>query len=280
MLTHPFIKFGSWDTRVFFLFISVCLMAGSSPAFGAHILIKASARKDYVRAVDEYGNYKPETCVFLPGAYHEGAYSDKEPSISVEDVMLLLSEHLASQSYVPTNDQRDADLLLYLRWGQTEPLEDEFLDFGSEIDSDGNSAQTFTGNDFATGSNARVRKDNSQLIGAASKDSLSYYSLKRRDLEDAVDSERYFINIIAFSVEEMRARDPEGPMPRPVWTTALSVPIPRNREPETMFTELARVGGSVFGTDNGTPDFVKPDLPEGTVTIGIPEFLSEDSVGE
>ncbi len=226
------------------------------------VLIRAWADPGYIREVDTSGQAKVESCTFYPGSYHPGAY--EESAIPFEDVATILRDHLESQNYTMAEDPAAADLLLVVNWGQTVPDED---DEGVTVDSEDG---TFDGGMGHMDANSEREK--AKMIGANKLFDMHPGLLKRQMLEEAVRQERYFINIIAYSLDEIRLRPDKDRLPEAKWITVMSVPS-KHIDPERGFTALSETASNYFGRNLADLTFFREGDKQGIVTIGEIRFL-------
>jgi hypothetical protein len=231
-----------------------------------NVLMRAWADDSYIRETDAEGNPAEETCAFMKGQYHAGFYDDPASEIQFEKVAEILRDQLKARNYVMAADAAAADLLLVINWGMTEEPEED--DFEDEYDEDGNQTFGFDPNPLAESS----RRLNSQLIGASNIGSLSPIHLKRQMMNEAINQERYFVNVLAFSMNELRLRQKDEPMPKPEWITVLSVPL-QGTEPDLAFATMADTASVYFGRDLKNPDFIRQGAKRGTVSLGELEFI-------
>lgn len=232
------------------------------------VLIRAWADPGYIREVDATGQAKVESCTFYPGSYHPGAY--EESAIPFEEVATILRDHLESQNYTMAEDPAAADLLLVVNWGQTAPDEDD-EDF--TVDSEDG---TFDGGMGHMDPNSEREK--AKLIGANKLFDMHPGLLKRRMLEEAVHQERYFINIIAYSLNDIRLRPQKDKRPEAKWITVMSVPS-KHVEPERGFTVMSETASTYFGRNLADLTFFREGEKQGIVTIGEIRFLDDEEDG-
>jgi hypothetical protein len=170
-----------------------------------------------------------------------------------------------------------AEIILVVHWGQTNPASDEddpslsieYSSFDSEtgeVDSDmlmdfGSSLET-----------DRLLRTNAEIIGAMDLYDMHVYSMRRRQLEEASLLDRYFVNLVALSVEEIRNRPESKVMPEPIWTMQLSLPAGRTR-PELAFASLAETAGRFSGEELRNAFFIRDDEQKAIVRIGELEFI-------
>ena len=165
------------------------------------------------------------------------------------------------------NDPMDAQFILITHWGQTNSAPDEqTFDFIDDSDPD----SPF---EYSSSMESEIRKrENAKIIGATSLYDMHVYSLKRQQLEEAAIDDRYFVNVVALSVDELRERPEQEVMPKPIWTLQLSLPAGRFG-PEEAFATLAQTAGRFSGENIGHIDFIREKEKTGMVRIGELEFI-------
>ncbi|MEN8733508.1 MAG: hypothetical protein ABF329_01695, partial [Lentimonas sp.] len=116
-----------------------------------------------------------------------------------------------------TEDPRQADYILMINWGQTTPEAD-----AEEVKYDGFGEDEDVSIVIDEVPEAKKRK-NAQLLGASKLYNMSHISLKKRLLEEAIVHDRYFINIYAVSIDEIKNRDTsaKGPKVKATWECQL-----------------------------------------------------------
>ena len=244
------------------------------------ILVRSWAQEGYLRPSLEDGTKLEESYVFFKGEYFPGAYlENSEQGTSFLEVSTLLEEQLESRNYRLAKHPSVADFFLVIHWGELTPEADAFEnDIDASFDDDlGDDANAFN----MSGVAESAKRKNAQIIGTSSMYDMHVYSMKRQKLEEAVQIDRYFINVIAFATSEMKTRSEDAPLPEPKWITQLSVPSSRQLEDATAFDILAKTGSAYFGENVSDLDFMREGEKRGVVRIGELEFIeslpSEDS---
>ncbi len=251
-----------------FLYIALLMLCMTNPAFAVDILVKASAREDYIRPVDEAGNAKSETYTFLKGKYYPYEYEDPEDEIQFEEVAYALKKELTAKNYVMSEDPMKADFILVVHWGQTNSNPDvEYFDLAVDAEDPFDPMAELDAHEAD-----KQARENAKIIGATSMYDMHVYSLKRQQLEEAARHDRYFVNVMALSIEEIRYRTDKEVMPRPLWTLQLSLPTGR-AEPTEAFGTLAKTAGRYSGENLLNADFIREKEKQGIVRIGKLEFI-------
>mgnify|MGYP001245568705 CR=1 FL=1 len=195
--------------------------------------------------------------------------------IRFEEVAFALKEELTKKNYVNADDPMKADCIFVVHWGQTNSRaeDDSYTEFSDDSDD---SFDVLSVLDEYEAENKA--KENAKIIGATGLYGMHVYSLKRQQLEEASRYDRYFVNVVSISIDEIRKR-PEGEkIPIPLWTLQLSLPAGR-AEPEEAFGTLARTAGRYSGENLVDANFIREKEKRGIVRIGKIEFIEtiEDS---
>lgn len=253
------------------------LVVSSIQVEAVDVLVRAKARADYVRPTDAEGRPIAEQYIFHEGKYYAAEYEADEEAIRFKEVAYALKQELLKRRYIMAEKNSQAEIILVVHWGQTNPASDEddpslsieYSSFDSEtgeVDSDmlmdfGSSLET-----------DRLLRTNAEIIGAMDLYDMHVYSMRRRQLEEASLLDRYFVNLVALSVEEIRNRPESKVMPEPIWTMQLSLPAGRTR-PELAFASLAETAGRFSGEELRNAFFIRDDEQKAIVRIGELEFI-------
>ena len=239
------------------------------------ILVKATARDNYIRSITSDGEFAEESYTFCKGKYYPYEYEKPEDIIRFEEVAFALKEELTKKNYVNADDPMEADCILVVHWGQTNsgPGDDYFTEFSDDSDDPFDALSVL--DEYEAENKA---KENAKIIGATGLYGMHVYSLKRQQLEEASRYDRYFVNVVAISINEIRKRPKGAKMPIPLWTLQLSLPTGR-AEPEEAFGTLAKTAGRYSGEHIANADFIREKEKRGIVRIGKLEFIEtiEDS---
>ena len=251
--------FASYFSLALLLSTSISLMGEGREL---EVLIRAWADPGYIREVDATGTASAESCTFYRGTYYASPY--EEIAIPFEQVATILREHLEGQNYTMAAEPATADLLLVVNWGQTAP-EDPEVDsgFGSDDETTGGGLSHMETNS---------EREKAELIGANQLFKMHPGLLKRRMLEEAVRQERYFINVVAYSLSEIRSRPEKERLPDAKWITVMSVPSKRV-DPEHGFAVMSKTAAAYFGRNLADLTFFREGEKQGIVTIGETRFL-------
>ena len=239
------------------------------------ILVKATTRDNYIRPIKSDGEFAEESYTFCKGKYYPYEYEKPEDIIRFEEVAFALKEELTKKNYVNADDPMEADCILVVHWGQTNsgPEDDYFAEFSDDSDDPFDSLSIL--DEYEAANKA---KENAKIIGATGLYGMHVYSLKRQQLEEASRYDRYFVNVVAISINEIRKRPEGAKMPIPLWTLQLSLPTGR-AEPEEAFGTLAKTAGLYSGENLANADFIREKEKRGIVRIGKLEIIEtiEDS---
>ncbi len=251
-----------------FFYCTLLLLGIASQAAAVDVLVKASAREDYLRPVDDAGNTKAESYTFMKGKYYPYEYENPEDEIKFEEVAYALKQELTAKNYVMSDDPMKADFILVVHWGQTNSNPDvDYFDIAANADDPFDPMAELDA--YEADNQAR---ENARIIGATSLYDMHVYSLRRQQLEEAARHDRYFVNVLALSVKEIRERPDKEVMPKPLWTLQLSLPTGR-ADPSEAFGTLAKTAGRYSGENLLNADFIREKEKRGIVRIGKLEFI-------
>lgn len=243
-------------------------MSATIQGFAVDVLVRASAREDYIRPTDTDGQNQAESYTFLKGKYYPYEYESPEDAIRFEEVAFALKQELTKKNYVMSEDPMKADFILVVHWGQTNSSTGaEYVDLA--VDAEDPFDPIAELDSLQADQQAR---ENARIIGATAMYGMHVYSLKRQQLEEAARHDRYFVNVLALSVEEIRNRPEKEVMPAPLWTLQLSLPTGR-ANPEQAFGTLAKTAGRYSGENLLNADFIREKEKQGIVRIGKLEFI-------
>ena len=233
------------------------------------ILVKASARDNYFRHSNSDGEFVEESYTFCKGKYYPYKYEKPENAILFEEVAFALKEELTKKNYVNSDDPTKAECILVVHWGQTNSSaeNDSYTEFS--YDSDDSFDVLSVLDEYEVENKA---KENAKIIGANGLYEMHVHSLKRQQLEEASRYDRYFVNVVALSIDEIRKRPEGAKMPIPLWTLQLSLPAARAK-PEEGFGTLSRIAGLYSGENLLNASFIRGKEKRGFVRIGKHKFF-------
>ncbi|MDP4776974.1 MAG: hypothetical protein NWR76_03400 [Opitutales bacterium] len=257
-----------------YVFLLILSFQITSYAANNDVLVRAWAADDYIRPLGLDGKPMPETCLFHQGEYLAGDYErSNNPSISFNEVADTLQKELAKKNYLMSNNDRSADFVLIVHWGLTSEETEEY-----EMINSSGGEDSFDDTVSIDVVSETTRKRNSLAIGTRGSSNVPEWSIKGQRLAEAEQEERYFINVFAFSIAELKARTKDSPKLMPKWITQMSIPTRRNKA-DAAFAMMAQTAGSYFGDNVEGVDFIPEGAGRGKVTIGELEYLGieEDS---
>jgi hypothetical protein len=238
----------------------------------------AGVSDDYARNRLPDGTYKAENYAFGDGGYFgspsRDATIDNESFMSIARTM---ARPLADRSFIPTRDPKKANLLIMLYWGVTsgtlDPSSENFM-YGRLDRPKGVSWSTeLLGPVSFQG--GLVDLQNAMILGYAGEIAQTHpwlgviHNVKRDDLIDDVEHNRYFVVMMAYDFQ-MMWREKRHKL---LWETRFSI-----REQGNDFAKLlpamATCASAFFGQDSH--GLIRRAIPEGNVEIGVPKTLAMD----
>lgn len=253
------------------LFLTALILIAVSSTSAKDVLMRFWAQDDYVRPIGADGKPSLETYTYFIGDYYPGAFEEEEDAIKFDTVARILAKELAPQNYLMVTNPKEADYILMVNWGQTTPESETEEVTYQAFDEEGEDYDIV----LDEVSEANKRK-NAHLLGAKKMYDMSRISLKKRLLEEAIVQDRYFINIFAVSINDIRNRDKKKPKVKATWECQLSVPVNNDRSTEDAFRAMAKSGSSYFGKNVRDLTFMKEGIKQGVVTIGEIRFLGDE----
>ena len=235
---------------------------------------------DYTRARLADGTFRAENYAFGDGGYYGSATHDATiDRESFMDVARVIARPLAARNFMPTKDPKKAGLLIMVYWGMTSGT----LDPSSEIYGyDGGPQKTKGGtwsNDLLgpvsfRGSLADLR--NAMLLGYAGEIANTQprlgiiHNVKRDDLIEDVEHNRYFVVMMAYDFQMMWREK----KPKLLWETRFSIREQGN-DFAKMLPSMTMYASQYFGQDSH--GLVRKAIPEGSVEIGVPRTVGADA---
>ncbi len=240
------------SSALFSLIVGLC--------HGNDFIIRAWSSEGYTRPQE------PSTCTFLKGRYFAPAFEDDQPpAISFEEVAEILRIQLAEQNYIMAANPLEAELLLVVHWGETSTEDDE-------PDLDALALADAADNPTPDGLSDSKRALNAKLLGIGQLRQGAFRTPRDDLLEEAIKQDRYFINLLAYSLPEIRQRSKQTPMPKPLWATIFSMPR-RQLEPEEAMSAISQRAAHYFGRDTKDLEMLRRDEQQAVVEIGPLEFM-------
>jgi hypothetical protein len=214
--------------------------------------------KDYVRAQNADGSFRPESYLLKDGGNFRGPRVDVTmDKLSFDDVSRVIAAALASQNYVPSHDPDKAKLLIMVYWGTT------------IVPDDVNPRDTREGQDPRLDANidGQIDAQSANILGYTNEIlSTEPGSPDLNTLRDEIENDRYYVVLLAYPSRFGRF----GPH-KLLWETRFSIPEPGS-DFEKAFPMMASIAAKYFGQDSN--GLIHHNLGEGRVEIGEPKALS------
>jgi hypothetical protein len=225
----------------------------------------------YARKKLADGSYRPERYGFAIGGFLSGSEAGggssstlptSDPTVdkaTFAAIGRVIAAPLAAQKYLPTDDPKNADLLILVFWGRT---------IGTNAFSGSELSQTFDG-----GEKDKIDIQNAKLLGFDSErvfdqgfdDPSNMMANIRRQVHsgtiDAIEADRYFVILQAFDFQPLWKQKKI----RLLWETRFSLDQ-RSHDFGRDLPRMAQIASQYFGQDSRGL-VIKP-VPEGNVDIG------------
>jgi len=253
---------------------ALCLFAGcSAPTAtrtstgqvgGAQLTaIYSRASKDYVRAQNADGSFRPESYLLKDGGNFGGPRVDVTmDKLSFDDVSRVIAGPLASQNYLPSQDSATTELLILVYWGTTLVPDD--------VNPKDTRSQKFHAEEYLemeARQDAQIDAKSANILGYTSEIfSTKPGNPKLNTLRDEIEQDRYYVVLLAYDYQFGRRFGPH----KLLWETRFSIPEPGN-DFEKAFPMMASIAAKYFGQDSN--GLVHHNLGEGHVEIGEPKSL-------
>lgn len=267
--------------------------------------VSSEVSNDYVRTRNPNGSFQPESYAFAKGGYYGSAISDDTiDNEGFIDLARAVARPLANQGYVPAKDPNKVKLLIVVYWGATsgtsDPASKNYLFADAmqpgpsahpseattqvryqagpndtrDTSNQGYAAELATntpkvGQIFQGG---MINARNAAILGYASEIDATppklglIHNVKREDLIDDVEHNRYFVVLMAYDFQMIRNEK----RPKLLWETRFSIREQGN-DFARMLPAMAKYASQYFGQD--THGLIREPLPEGTVEIGEPRMV-------
>ena len=269
--------------------LSVCLLPlllGGSLFAAKPVAAVSKAAPSYLESRMVDGQLKRQTYVFMQGDRFEGASVDRTfERTTFREIAEYLAPKLTLQNYWPTPDLKDADLVLVVHWGVTQPRA-TFNDMTARVDLGvpGTSQWGFT--EESPGINPLgfeqrmyqlediAENDSQAIVGAGIARLLGYtetlnklrqsalYTDAQYTLEYDMRSERYFVIVRAYDLHAAKRHERN----RPVWTIHLNTASPGNNF-KTAMVAMSEAGAKLFGHNTDGVATVRTKAPKGHVEL-------------
>jgi hypothetical protein len=238
----------------------------------------AGVSDDYARNRLPDGTYGPESYAFGDGGYYGSPSRDATiDSESFMDIARVIARPLADHNFKPTRDPKKVNLLIMVYWGVTsgtlDPSSENFM-YGRLDRPKGVSWSTeLLGPVSFQG--GLIDLQNAMILGYAGEIAETHprigiiHNVKRDDLIEDVEHNRYFVVMMAYDFQMMWKEKKH----KLLWETRFSI-----REQGNDFAKLlpamATCASPYFGQDSH--GLVRRAIPEGNVEIGVPKALGFD----
>jgi hypothetical protein len=259
------------------------------------VVVVSNADERYTEKKFGEGETKRETYVVMQGRYYSGTTVDRTlERMTFKEVASYLVPRLAEQQYMPAKSVADADLLLVVHWGVTNPRADRMEMMASTTlftpsvplspdtgasPAEQDSAAALNGllgaddraanfdiiSDYAEAE--RSDRDLAQLLGYGDTlrkmTSRVVTSTDEQTLRSDLERERYFIIIRAYELRtptEVRPR-------RPVWTMNLNISSAGNNF-RTAMGRMSFVAPNFVGRSLDDVKSIRAKTPKVTVELG------------
>ena len=267
-------------------FVLSLLAANSDAKQRARVYVDSFASDEYQESKEGAEGPAFETYHFFRGRYFGGNVADGSlKKVSFQDLIVTLADYMMPRNYFPADGIENGDLLIVVHYGVTgvEESWDELMgidsfggddggDFGGDDGSDfgggdsyattGQESFTSEGHEYSEAMNARMLGFNKALY----KKSLSPQD--EYDLRQELKDERYFIILMAFDYQHLRAAKEF----KLLWSTRFSVNGIGTNFVEAHHT-LSRAARGHFGTNLEDLESERTFHGEGSVEHGELEVI-------
>jgi hypothetical protein len=231
--------------------------------------------EDYARNRLPDGSYATENYAFGKGGYYGSSTSDATiDSESFLSIARTIAQPLADHNFLPTRDPKRANLLIMVYWGATngtvEPSSENFI-YGRVGRPNGmNWSDDLLGPVTFQGGLVDLR--NAMILGYAGEIAATHpragiiHNVKRDDLIDDIEHNRYFVVMMAYDFQMMWKEKKH----KLLWETRFSIREQGN-DFARMLPAMSRYASQYFGQDSH--GLVRRAIPEGNVEIGVPQTV-------
>jgi hypothetical protein len=269
--------------------------------------VSSEVSDDYVRVRLPNGSFQPETYAFAKGGYYGSTISDDTiDNEGFIDLARAVARPLAAHGYVPTKDPGKVKLLIVVYWGATsgtaDPSSRNYL-FANAVEAEqlnGTNSDATSRVRYQAGQNGirdpssanvsaelsanppqvgqifqggMINSRNAAILGYASEIAATppklglIHNVKREDLIDDIEHNRYFVVLMAYDFQAIRNEK----KPKLLWVTRFSIREQGN-DFEKMLPAMAMYASQYFG--QATHGLIRDELPEGKVEIGVPTLVA------
>jgi hypothetical protein len=262
-----------------------CTAAHAEPRFGndtegaeTMTAVFSGTSDDYIRTKLPDGSFQGEPYGFGRGGYYGSPTRDDTiESESFMDIARVVARPLAEKNFVPTRDPKKAKLLIMVYWGVTsgtlDPTSENFQ--FERVDRPKSQNRSFDLLGPISFQGGLVDLQNAMILGYAGEIGQTHTRLgiinnvKRDDLIDDIEHNRYFVVLMAYDFQ-MLWKDKKRKL---LWETRFSIREQGN-DFRKMLPSMALYASQYFGQDSH--GLVRRALPEGNVQIGVPTTIGTD----
>lgn len=277
--------------KILFAFSLTLNCAISLSALSNRVAIKAEADLDFLKERDKNGSSKPMTYQVAKGRFYRGGMNDKRmETFTFEDIVNDMAQHMRKQEFYPYQGEGTGDMLVVVHYGVTEYEESlmELMGYTSEeemglgdvgfegIASDGAGMNAIADLSFnqslqnsGSSSSARSMGQKANLLGM--EEAYGFYTndQDKYELMSMLDEERYFVILMAYDMNSIKAKDPKL-----LWTTRYSIRAIGQNFDEAMMG-MNQIAGDYFGQSFKGLN-LKRLKDESNVEIGDIEVIQEE----
>jgi hypothetical protein len=230
---------------------------------------------DYGRNRLPDGSFQAETYGFGNGGFFGS--NSRDPSLDDEsfmDIARVIARPLADRNFIPTRDPKKVKLLIMVYWGATsgtlDPASDNFRFEREDRPKSLNHSFELLGPVSFQG--GLVDLQNALILGYAGEIAASHPSLglihnvRRDDLIDDIEHNRYFVVLMAYDFQLMWKEKKH----KLLWETRFSIREQGN-DFRKMLPSMAKYASQYFGQDSH--GLIREAIPEGNVEIGVPKTV-------
>jgi hypothetical protein len=281
--------------RIPFVLAALAFVSARAEEFEA---VASRVSPGYTRHKLPDGSFQPEAYAFGKGGYYSGPIDDLTiGQMSFMDVARVVAVPLAGQGFVPARDPATTKLLVMLYWGTTyapehasespayihlvdaigaafisrqqhDPiqvtlqLEDNQVDAIREVEREDHRR------DLADARNAMMLGYDSWWNTAFKAQSGTPLELRKRDMLNELEEDRYFVVLLAYDFQLMRQKKQRALL----WETRFSIRQHVNQFNKAL-PAMALEASKYFGRDS--KGLIHDTLPEAQVDIGEVRNLGE-----
>jgi hypothetical protein len=233
---------------------------------------------DYVRSKLPDGSFQGETYGFGRGGFYGSASRDDTvESESFIDIARVIARPLAERNFIPSRDPKKVKLLIMVYWGATsgtlDPVSENFQYERAEHPKTPNRPFDLLGP--ITYQGGLVDLQNALILGYAGEIAATptrlgiIHNVKRDDLIDDIEHNRYFVVLMAYDFQLLWKEKKH----KLLWETRFSIREQGN-DFVKMLPSMAQYASQYFGQDSH--GLVRRPIPEGNVEIGVPRTVGQE----